>query len=251
MKVVIIEDESEAAERLIVLLKKNDPLIEVLAVIPSVEESIEWLDTHSGYELIFMDVHLSDGLSFEIIKTSRLSVPIIFTTAYDAYALKAFKANSIDYLLKPVNAEELQTAIAKFRQFYQKDSRPFQELINYIQTNTKPSYKTGFLVNTGIKMKYISVSSIAYFRADGKIVTISTHDDSVYYIEETIEKLVTFLNPDFFFRINRSYIIHIDAINDMQPYFNGRLVINLKPAVKEKVIVSRQRVNFFKAWLNK
>lgn len=250
-KVLIVEDEHLAAQKLIRQLHNIAPETEVLAVIDSVGEATDWLKKNEA-DLIFLDIHLGDDSSFKIFEKVRIKTPIIFTTAYDQYAIRAFKLNSIDYLLKPVNKQELREALEKFHDIRPKPQETdYQSLLKSLQMEEEPSYQKRFMVYRGDRVKSIPTSSIAYFFAEGKYVYLLTGDGTEFMVDYTLEKLESLLNPEDFFRINRQFIIHIDAISDMISYTKGRLNVILNPASKKEAIVSIERASDFKKWLNK
>jgi len=249
MKVLIIEDEEEASDRLQMLLQKYDSQIQIAETLPSVEDTVAWLQSQPAPDLIFMDIHLADGLSFEIFELLNVQSPVIFTTAYDQYTLKAFKLNSIDYLLKPINYQEMVHAIEKYKNLYEKSSFNFQHLADLLKSPTK-AYKSRFLVKSGNKMTFVVVEQIAYFQAVERVVFLVTKDNKQYLIDDTLESLEEVLNPQVFFRINRTFIVHIQAIQEIEPYFNSRLVVFTTPTCKETMIVSRPKVAAFKNWLD-
>lgn len=253
MKVLIIEDEPLAAEKLIRYLKKIIEDIEIIASTTSVKDSLEVLNTAKP-DLILSDIHLSDGLSFQIFEESGTDIPIIFTTAYDQYAIKAFKANSIDYLLKPIGKTALQEAIDKFQRIHQKQiDTPidFKELISSFAPK-EVEYKTRFLVQSSAsQVKSISVDEIAYFFADGKYTYLVTFEGARHFSDLNISHLQDQLDPKYFFQINRKYIIHIDSIDRMITYSASRLKVELKPPTDSEIIVSVDRSPHFKKWLGK
>ncbi|MEQ6120562.1 LytTR family DNA-binding domain-containing protein [Reichenbachiella sp. MALMAid0571] len=250
-RVLIIEDEFYAAQKLIRQLQNIDPEVEILDTLDSVDESIDWLKNHSA-DLIFLDIHLGDDQSFKIFEKIKIKTPIIFTTAYDQYAIKAFKLNSIDYLLKPVNKKELQQALKKFHeQNLQSQAFDYKALLTSLQSGESLNYQKRFLVYYGDKVKSISNESIAYFFAEGKYAYLVGDDGKEYIVDYTLEKLDNMLDPEKFFRINRQYIISINSIKEMITYTKGRLKIELKPETKKEAIVSIERASEFKKWLNK
>ncbi len=254
MQVLIIEDEQLAAERLTELLRRYDLGMQVLDVIDSVEDSVQWLRTHPEPELILMDIHLSDGLSFGIFNQIVVKAPIIFTTAYDQYAIQAFKVNSIDYLLKPVSFQGLKQALYKL-QTWTTDITPvspdmIRQLTDMILKQQK-NYKSRFLVKFGEHLQYKNIQDIAYFYADGKVVYLTTIDGKRFIVEYILEELEELLNPAIFHRINRKMIIHVEAVKDVKLYSNSRLRVWLRPHMDGDILVSREKVAGFKAWLDR
>ncbi|MEQ9287422.1 MAG: LytTR family DNA-binding domain-containing protein [Cyclobacteriaceae bacterium] len=248
-RVLIIEDEFYAAQKLIRQLKNIDPEIEILDTLDSVTESVKWLRQHTA-DLIFLDIHLGDGQSFKIFEKIQTKTPIIFTTAYDQYAIRAFKLNSIDYLLKPVNKKELQDALTKYHD--QKVLEfDYKSLLATFQNGSSSHYQKRFMVFYGDRAKSIPVEDIAYFFAEGKYAYLVSRGGKEFIVDHTLEKLEGLLSPEVFFRINRQFIISIDSISDMIAYTKGRLKIELDPPGKKEAIVSIEKASDFKKWLNK
>ncbi len=250
MKAVIVEDELIAAQNLQRLIQQVDSDIEVIVVLQSVEESIEWFMLHPAPELVFMDIHLADGSSFSIFEKVEISCPIIFTTAYDEYALKAFEVNSIDYLLKPISLKNFERALSKFRSMVAaKDDN--SELISHLLATfkqTKEAFKSNFLIPHKDKFIPLAVSKIACLYTENKMVNIVTDDQQIYHIDSSLEDLGNQLNPALFFRANRQYIVSHNAIKDISIWFGSKISINLYVNVPDKIIVSKARVSEFKTW---
>jgi len=251
MKVIIIEDEKPSARRLSRMLLELD--IEAQAMLHSVEEAVDYFKENEHPDLILLDIQLSDGLSFEIFEQVEVKSAIIFTTAYDEYALKAFKLNSIDYLLKPIDDEELEFAIKKFsvnqskNQNLQVDIEQIKRLlINPLEKN----YKTRFTTKIGQHLKMISVDDIECFYSENKGTYIYTSAKRDYLIDSSLEQLDEMLDPTKFFRVNRSFYVHIDAIKDIISYTNSRLKIKLNSFDDQEIIVSREKVKDFKRWIS-
>ena len=255
MKVLIIEDEPFAQNELKRLLDKADKTIQVLDCIDSVEDSVEWLAGNPAPDLIFMDIQLSDGLSFEIFKHTEVKAPVIFTTAYDEYAIQAFKVNSIDYLLKPVKQTELENAIKKFQYLYEKSSeQPASISIQQIEqllSAGMPKFKSRFIAKVGEQLKHIEASEIAYIKAEDNEVVLVTKNNNRYIIDYTLDQLGGLMDPNQFFRINRSYMATIGSIGKISKYFNSRLHIELLPKTEDTVLISRVRVPDFLKWMDK
>ncbi|MCP4978667.1 MAG: response regulator transcription factor, partial [Maribacter sp.] len=252
MKIVIVEDELAASENLTYLLKNINPNIEVLTVLDSVRSSVAYFSSRTEAELVFMDIHLADGLSFEIFDQVKINKPVIFTTAYDQYALKAFKVNSIDYLLKPVDEDELAKALTQFEVQSQLDSSPnvqMEGLLNLIKANSK-TYKTTYLVSLRDQLIPIKTSSLAYLYIDTGIIKGITKDNKSYTIDKKMEDIENELDPAYFYRVNRQFIVHKDAIENIKYYFNGKLILNVLPIFKEQVVVSKAKSTAFKKWIN-
>ena len=250
MKVIIIEDEIHAADKLHRQLLKIDKDIELQAKIESVELAVSWLKSNKA-DLIFLDIHLGDSNSFKIFDQVEIKTPIIFTTAYDQYAIKAFKLNAIDYLLKPISQKELEKAIAKFEDVYQHNYPIDYRKIAEIFQQESPEFQKRFMVYSGDKIKMIEVELVAYFMAEGKYCYLYSKDDQQYLIDFTLDKLEKVLDPDQFFRINRQFMINIKGIRQMYSYPKGRVKIDLYPPNKKEAIVSIERASHFKKWLNK
>ncbi len=250
MKAIIIEDEKLSAEHLQTLLKKIDPKIEIIARFDSVKKSVEEFNKGLTADLLFVDIHLADGLSFDIFSKSNINAPIIFTTAFDEYAIQAFKVNSIDYLLKPIGISDLKTALEKFKQINTKGQAAIIENINQAYHQLSKQYKNRFMVKIGDTISSIKTDDISYFISeDGLVLLVS--GSKRYVIDYTLDTLETMISPDTFFRINRKIILHISAITKVSSYFNGRLKIHSESLNEEDSIVSRERVNDFKDWLDK
>jgi two-component system, LytTR family, response regulator LytT len=250
MKAVIVEDELIAAQNLQRLINQVDKDIEVITVLQSVEESIEWFMLHPVPDLVFMDIHLADGSSFSIFEKVEISCPIIFTTAYDEYALKAFEVNSIDYLLKPISLKNFERAIAKLRNLVADKESNTNVIANLLASfkQTKEVYKSNFLIPHKDKFIPLSVDRIACFYTENKTVKIIMEDNETYNMDSSLEDLTNQLNPTQFFRANRQYIVAHKAIKDISIWFGSKLSINLEVPVPERIIVSKARVAEFKVW---
>jgi len=250
MNVVIIEDESHAAEKLERQLKELDSKIDVIAKIESVKNAVNWLKKNNS-DLIFLDIHLSDGLCFKIFDEVEIKTPIIFTTAYDQYAIQAFKVNSVDYLLKPINKFDLAQSYEKFREYYQVEGNvDYTSLREMINDMREKKYQSRFLVVQGDTIKTVLVQDIAYFFAEGKYTFLVEKQGERYLIDTTLEKLNNVLNPEEFFRINRGVIVHLHSIKKMNTWFSRRIKLELIPSFEKETIVSTERVKDFKEWLN-
>ena len=250
MKAVIIEDEKPAARRLSRML--NEFGIEPIAMLHSVEESVNWFMNNEHPDLLFLDIQLSDGLSFEIFEEVDIKSAIIFTTAYDEYALKAFKLNSVDYLLKPIDNDELENAIDQYKKLQSNSSKGILNLeqIKQLIAPANKNYKTRFTVKIGPHLKMISTDSIECFFSENKATNIYTIDQRTYLLEDTLEQLEEKLQPSTFFRVNRQYFININAIKDIISYSNSRLKVVLNSFKDSEIIVSRERVKDFKIWID-
>ncbi len=250
MKVIIIEDEKPAARRLNRML--NEIGMESDVMLHSVEESLNWLTTNQQPDLIFLDIQLSDGLSFEIFDEIEVKSAIIFTTAYDEYALKAFKLNSVDYLLKPVDTEELENAVNKYKNLHQKNINTHIDLnqLKNLLSRDEVKYKTRFTVKIGQHLKMISTETIECIYSENKATNIFTIDKRNYLIDETLEQLESKLDSELFFRVSRKYFVNINAIKDIISYSNSRLKLILNSFNESEIIVSRERVKDFKNWID-
>ena len=250
MKVVIIEDEKPAARRLSRML--NEMGIEPVAMLHSVEEAVNWFYNNEHPDLLFLDIQLSDGLSFEIFEEVEVKSAIIFTTAYDEYALKAFKLNSVDYLLKPIDPDELENAVDQYEKIHSASTNHSFNLeqIKKIISPEQKIYKKRFTVKIGQHLKMISVESIECFYSENKATHIHTIDNRTYLIEETLEQLEDKLFPETFYRVSRKFFVNINAIKDIIAYSNSRLKIILQSFNESEIIVSRERVKEFKNWID-
>jgi len=252
MNVLIIEDEPFAQQEIIRLLSEADPSIKVQKCIDSIEGSVKYLTEHKEIDLIFMDIQLSDGLSFEIFNLTEVKPPVIFTTAYDEYAIKAFKVNSIDYLLKPIDEEDLVKALEKFKKLQVYDESYFStKQLKEVLGLYRPSYKNRLVVRLGDKIQHIDTKDIAYFYSEDKVSFLFTSKGSRFIINYSLEEIGSFMNPDEFYRINRQIIANISAISTIDKYFNSRLKIGLIPEMEVDVLISRTKVSDFLNWLER
>ena len=260
MRYLIIEDEPLAQEELVRMLKSLDPDFMLLASIDSVKESIKWLNENDQPDIIFMDIHLSDNICFEIFDKVKITVPVIFTTAYDQYAIEAFKTNGIAYLLKPIEEDELSLALDKFHTLTNSSNNK-TELSNIhsqiqqlsainSQLSNLNTYKERLLAKVGDNYQYLTMSDIAYFYSEDHYTFVATRDNQRYIINYTLDTLVEQLNPQQFFRISRQFILNINSINTISKHFNGRLKITVNPSFSEEIYVSRNRVQTFLSWLD-
>jgi len=251
MRILIIEDEASTAKRLEKLLKNNFPDFEILAIIDTIEDTTTWLTQNKEPDLIFADIQLSDGLSLDIFKNTRLTCPVIFTTAYDEYALEAFKVNGIDYLLKPVNLRDLEKSIEKLNLFKERfSSEKVDDLIRYLK-NSVSKNRERFLVKTGRVMKSIPINQVAYFMIVNQLVQLICQNGTKYSIDLTMDELEKQLDQNMFFRVNRQMIVSLKAIKCFEPYFNSRLLLKLEPEFSADCIVSREKLKDFKEWLDR
>ncbi len=250
MKVVIIEDEKLSAEHLAILLQKIDVSISVINYFDTIKASVNSFKEGLIADLIFMDIHLADGNSFEIFNQIQLEIPVIFTTAFDNYAIQAFKQNSIDYLLKPIALKEVQFAIEKFKKQQQLGNKNLISSIANVYQQLNKEYKTRFLVKLGQTIDTIPVEEIHHFETEESLSFLVTNKGNRYPIDYTLDQLETMLQPKNFFRINRKIILHIQSIEKVSTYFNSRLSIATNFLENDARIVSRERVNDFKKWLD-
>lgn len=259
MKVLIIEDEPLAQEEIQRLLAQVAPEAEVVAVLDTIEDTVRLLDQDpTCADLALMDIELADGSAFQIFDQVQVLMPVVFTTAYNEHALRAFKVNSIDYLLKPVEAAGLQAAFNKYQALYQGksatpalDADKLQQLIQSLSgpAGQQVEYKSRFVVMIGDKIKYVPVEEIAYFYADDNLVYLVQHDRKRYMVSNNLEQIETMVDPKHFFRVTRKYLANIKAIGDVYKHFNSRLKVMLNPAVDDTVLVSRVRAPEFMRWL--
>lgn len=252
MKALIIEDEVLAAQSLQKLITEVAPDTEVIATLQSIEESVAWFNENPMPDLVFMDIHLADGSSFAIFEQVQITCPIIFTTAYDEYALKAFEVSSIDYLLKPINRNDLTRAMNKFNALVGEKSNN-NEAIDALmrQIGMKKNYKSCFLVPERDKLIPLATANIAYFYIDTKTVKAITLDEHTYYMSQTLDDIMLQLNPDDFFRANRQFIVSRKAVKDLTIWFGNKLSLNLSVKIPEQIIISKAKVSEFKNWFSK
>lgn len=251
MKVLIVEDEGIAADRLTQLLNQIDNEIVILDHLDSVKSVVHWFANNSAPNLAFFDIQLADGLSFEIFEQAAIDCPIIFTTAYDQYAIKAFKVNSVDYLLKPLVESDLKNALDKFN----KQNQPNQTidtaaLMNMLQQQNK-SYKERFVIKVGEHLKSVMTEEVELFLSENKATYLLSKQDNKFIIDFTLDQIKDMIDPKSFFRINRKYLIHVNSIKDIITYSNSRLKLELNHFNAEDLIVSREKVAQFKEWLDR
>ncbi len=249
MKILIIEDELPAARQLAKLLSALDlGKQQILETLDSVESAVQWLRTFSPPDLIFMDIQVADGLSFDIFRQVEVKSPVIFTTAFDQYAVRAFRVHAVDYLLKPVDPDELRSAIDKVLHVNKaiNTSLELEALERFFE---KKEYKDRFLIKNGANFGFLNISDVAYFRSDSSLTQAITKGGKCPVVEHSLDELESIINPRDFFRINRNMMVQLTAIQKISPYLNGRLVLELAPSCKGEVIVSREKVGAFKIWL--
>ncbi|MEM8526842.1 MAG: LytTR family DNA-binding domain-containing protein [Bacteroidota bacterium] len=249
MNILIIEDERLARESLVQLLHQIDSNIQIAAQLESVEKSVNWLSKNKA-DLIFLDIHLADDVSFKIFEQIEVKTPIIFTTAYDQYALQAFKVNSVDYLLKPIEEEELRTALDKFKQNYIAANLDYTKLATTIEEVKQKLYQERFLVSRGDKIMSATIDQIAYFEGEDRYVYLTKKDGSRFILDYKLSGLEDLLNPKLFFRLNRSFITHFDSIDRIITLSKSRLKVELKPKARRDIYVSAANNRAFKMWLN-
>jgi DNA-binding LytR/AlgR family response regulator len=253
MTILIIEDEPQAAQRMETLVKELIPESKIAGKIDSVKKSVQWLKNNPPPDLLLMDIQLADGISFQIFEQHDVKSPVIFTTAYDAYALKAFKVNSIDYILKPVDKEELNKALKKLQSFSKNESETKLLLTNIGQAveMLMKKYKSRFVIRVGEHLKTVEVENIRYFHSQEKATFCVTDDNRNFILDFTLDQLEDMVDPEIFFRINRKYFVRSGAIQDIISYTNSRLRLILKGSQDNDVIVARERVQEFKEWLDR
>ena len=252
MKVLIVEDEKLSRQHLAEMLSQYDPDIQVVGELDSISATIDFLNGQELPDLLFLDIQLADGLSFEIFKHVNTQKPVIFTTAYDQYALKAFEVNSLDYLIKPLSLPKVSQALDKYKNLQAPSTLRFDPKLIQALIEKTQSYQERFLVKIGRKLFYKNAIESGFFYADGKLVfLVEQESNRKYIIDHTLDELSDkLLDPALFFRINRTYIIHIKVIEEIQPHTNQRLLLKLKGVTGHDFIVSREKTPLFKSWLN-
>lgn len=248
MKIIIFEDEKHNAERLIHLLQQCVPILEVIAVIESVEEGVKWFNTSVGQaDLIFMDIQLSDGNCFEMFEQVDIRIPIIFTTAYDSFALQAFKVYSVDYLMKPIDLKDLKRALEKY-EYFKLPTEPAVNISRIAEEFFKREH-TRFMGKINNQLVYVKAKDIAYLHFSDGLTWATTLNNQKTPLDYSLDQIEKLLDKNLFFRINRQLIVHIDAIKKITTYYNSRLVIQLFPLMDTEAVISRERVSSFKSWL--
>lgn len=255
MKIVIIEDEAFAADILESMILELRPETDVLEKLESIEEAVEWFSTNQHPDLVFCDIHLSDGNSFEIFRQTEIKCPVIFTTAYNEYAIEAFKVNSVDYLLKPIEKRELAKAIRKYEELKQTNlPLEIKNLQNLLQDansgRSRTEKKSRFMVRSGQAIKTISCEKVAYFLAEDGVVLLVTFEENRFVVGYTLDQLEEMLDPERFFRTNRQLIANIKSVKEVSPYFKGRLHLALNPSLAGDQIISSSKASAFKKWLD-
>jgi len=250
MKAIIVEDEEFAAKRLGQLVAELAPNITLEATLNSVESGTAWFSKNKQPDLIFLDIQLNDGYGFDILDGLQEHPPIIFTTAYNEFAIRGFKYNGLDYLLKPIVKEDLKKALEKFKKNITRNGNHATENLEHLKQLFHKEYKHRFMVKVGNMFKSFNVEDIAYFKSCDGLIYLHTHTAQKYPIEYTIDQLENILNPVHFFRINRKFMVSVKAVTEIHSYFNSRLLLKLLPKEEEQVIVSRERTTNFKKWLD-
>ena len=259
MNILIVEDEDLAVKKLKKTLFSVDESANIVGEADSIKSTVSWLQNNPSPDLILMDIELADGQSFEVFNHVEVKSPVIFITSYDEYALKAFKVNSVDYLLKPVQKEDLQLALEKFRQMkkmyateQESPTLSIDVLVKELQQKLQTKeYRKRFLVKHGQKLVSVEVDEIAYFFSDGRLNFFKTNDNRKFVVDYTMDELNDMLDPDKYFRISRSFYISVNSVGQIHEYFGNRLLLHLKPETDKEAIVSREKVTDFKNWLGK
>ena len=259
MKILIVEDEDLAVKKIRKTLHEVDASADVVGVTDSITATVDWLESNPWPDLILMDIELSDGQSFEIFSRIPVKSAVVFTTSYDEYALKAFKVNSIDYLLKPIQKEDLEAALEKYKKMKQmyasgdgNGAFNMDSLVKELQQRLQPKeYRKRFLVKHGQKLVSIELDEIAYFFSDGRLNFFKTDDNRKFVVDYTMDELEDMLDPQKYFRISRSFYVSVKSISQIHDYFGNRLLLHLKPALDKESIVSREKVSDFKKWMGK
>ena len=250
MNVIIIEDEELAAEVLSDIIKRLRPETKILSILSSIKEAVRWFELNQDPDLVFCDIHLSDGNSFEIFRRVDVKCPVVFTTAYDKYAIEAFKVNSIDYLLKPIMEEDVAKALKKHEDLQKHHlAQGFGNLQGLVST-PQPNVRTRFLIKQGQTIKTVPTEEAAYFLAEEGVVFLFTFQGKRHIINHTLDQLEEQLDKLRFFRVNRQFIANIEAVQEVKPYFKGRLLLKVKPPLEMEQIVSTYRASAFKQWLD-
>lgn len=250
MKVVIVEDEQPAAAKLKRLIEEVQPGTQVLAVLESVVESINWFHQNPKPDLVFMDIQLDDGISFEIFDAIKLEAPVIFTTAYDEYAIRAFKVNSVDYLLKPIDKEALLTALQKFRKIH-SESKSFETALQAVIGQITTQYKSRFFIKVGIKYQSVPVEEICSFFVEERNTFLHTVNGKTFDLDYSLDQVRKLVDPRNYFRINRNFMVNINCISEIVSYSTSRLKLKLKHQNGQDLIVSRDKVAEFKQWMDR
>ena len=249
MKVLIIEDEKPAAEKLLKAIQKTNPAIEIVGVLNSIKASVDWLQQNPMPDLLFMDIELGDGLSFKIFEKVNITSPVIFCTAFDEYWQEAFEHNSIDYLLKPVKQDKLETALGKYDKLKQHFASSFQQLQQWQQHPAAAGYKKRFLVKRGTDYVSIKTEDIAYFYATHKLVCMVDNKNQKFILDQSLADIEKQIDPVQFYRVNRKYLVNLSAIKKMKVYPKSKLQVEVEPAINEEIIISQENTAAFKEWM--
>lgn len=249
MKAIIVEDEEFASKRLSLLISELAPDLEIVTVLSSVQEAKQWFSKNPLPDLIFLDIQLNDGYGFDILDDLEDHPPVIFTTAYNEFAIRGFKYNGLDYLLKPIVKADLKVALEKFEKNITRSAAP-QQNMQELKDLFRKEFKHRFMVKVGNQFRSFNVADIAYFKSMDGMIFLHTHAAQTYPIEYTIDQLENILNPIQFFRVNRKFMVSVESVVEIHSYFNSRLLLKLLPKEEEQVIVSRERTTNFKKWLD-
>ncbi len=249
MTAIIIEDEKPAAEKLLKAIEQTDPSLQVAAILDSVQSSVQWLQQHPAPDLVFMDIELGDGLSFGIFEKVKFNSPVIFCTAYDEYWQEAFEHNSIDYLLKPVKQEKLETALNKYDKLKQHFASNFQQLRQWHRHPSEMVFKKRFLVKRGLDYVSVKTDDIAYFYAAHKLVCMVDNRNQKFILDQSLSEIEKQVDPSQFYRVNRKYLVHQNAIKKIKSYPKSKLLLELEPAISDEIIISQENVTAFKDWM--
>lgn len=249
MKVLIVEDERPAAEKLKHALNKSNKEIEVLSVLSSVKETIVWLNEHPAPQLIFMDIQVADGLSFKIFEQKTISCPVIFVTAYDEYWQNSFEYNGIDYLLKPVQQEKLDAALNKYKKLKEYFSVDYKQLLHHREPDSRGDYKKRLLVKKGLDYYCIKTEEIAYFFAAYKVVFLVDSQGQKFILDKSLSEIEKEIDPRLFYRVNRKYLVNMNAISRIKSYSKSKLLLEVMPTLEEEIVISPENAGAFKSWL--
>jgi two-component system LytT family response regulator len=249
MKVLIVEDEKPAAEKLQHALNKSNNEIEVLSVLTSVRETITWLNDHPAPQLIFLDIQVADGLSFKIFEHKTVSCPVIFVTAYDEYWQNSFEYNGIDYLLKPVRQEKLDAALNKYKKLKEYFSADYKQLLHHRDPDNKGEYKKRLLVKKGLDYYSLRTEEIAYFFAAHKVVFLVDNHGQKFILDKSLSEIEKEIDPRLFYRVNRKYLVNMNAISRIKSYPKSKLLLELMPTLEEEILISPENAGAFKSWL--
>lgn len=249
MNILIIEDEKPAASRLHRLLEAHFPQAEFVETLDTVSKSVRWMEQNTAPDLIFCDIQLADGISFEIFERVKVHSPVIFTTAFDQYAIRAFQVNAVDYLLKPIDPADLARAVEKFKSSQVKPVLDL-ELLKHLLQGEKKTYKTRFLVRFGEKIQSVAVEEIAFFFSEERVTFLQTSAAKKYVLDSTLEQVEAQVDPQIFFRLNRKYLAKVDAVEEVYTFSNSRLKVRLKNCPDQDILVSREKVADLKVWMD-